>query len=42
MNLIEQGRQESSVNSWENSLTTIEIMDEIRQQLGVHYPADIN
>ena len=40
MNLIEQGKQESILNSWENSLTTIEIIDEIRHQLGVHYPAD--
>ena len=40
MNLIEQGKQESILNSWENSLTTIEIIDEIRRQLGVHYPAD--
>ena len=41
MNLIEQGKQESILNSWENSLTTIEIIDEIRRQLGVHYPADL-
>lgn len=40
MNLIEQGHQESSVNSWTCSLTTLEIMDEVRRQLGVHYPAD--
>ena len=40
MNLIEQGKQESTLNSWENSLTTLEIIDEIRRQLGVHYPAD--
>ena len=40
MNLIEQGKQESILNSWENSLTNIEIIDEIRRQLGVHYPAD--
>lgn len=40
MNLIEQGKQESSVNSWENSLVTMEIMDEVRRQLGVCYPAD--
>ena len=40
INLIEQGKQESNVNSWENSLTTLEIIDEIRRQLGVHYPAD--
>ena len=40
INLIEQGKQESSVNSWENSLVTMEIMDEVRKQLEVHYPAD--
>ena len=40
LRLIEEGKQESIVNSWENSLTTLEIMDEIRRQLGVHYPAD--
>ena len=41
MNLIAEGKQQSIVNSWENSLTTLEIMDEIRRQLGVHYPADL-
>ena len=41
INLIEQGKQESSVNSWENSLATMEIMDEVRKQLGVRYPADL-
>lgn len=40
INLIGQGKQESAVNSWENSLTTLEIIDEIRRQLGVRYPAD--
>ena len=40
MNLIEQGKQESSVNSWDCSLGTIEIIDEVRRQLGVRYPAD--
>ena len=40
MNLIEKGFQESKTNSWKNSLTTIEIIDEIRRQLGVVYPAD--
>lgn len=40
INLIEQGKQESAVNSWENSLTTLEIIDEIRRQLGVRYPVD--
>lgn len=40
MNLIEQGKKESDVNSLDNSLATIEIIDEIRRQIGVHYPAD--
>lgn len=40
INLIEQGKQESAVNSWENSLTTLGVIDEIRRQLGVRYPAD--
>ena len=40
IDLIEQGKQESSVNSWDNSLATMEIMDEVRRQLGVRYPAD--
>jgi predicted dehydrogenase len=37
---VQSGRQESTVNSWENSLITMEIMDEVRKQLGVVYPAD--
>ena len=37
---ILSGRKESSVNSLENSLITIEIIDEIRRQLGVVFPAD--
>lgn len=40
MNLVEQGKKESDVNTLDNSLATIEIIDEIRRQLGVHYPAD--
>lgn len=40
INLIQSGRRESEVNSLENSLITIEIIDEIRHQLGVVYPAD--
>jgi predicted dehydrogenase len=37
---VEAGRMESAVNSWENSLTVMEIMDEIRRQTGVVYPSD--
>lgn len=40
INLIENGQQESSINSLTNSLITLEIIDEIRRQLGVVYPAD--
>lgn len=38
--LIKAGRTESMVNSFENSLTTMEIMDEARKQIGLVYPAD--
>ena len=40
IDMVLSGRQESAINSWENSLITMEIMDEIRRQLGVAYPAD--
>ena len=40
INLIEQDKKESDINTLDNSLATIEIIDEIRRQLGVHYPAD--
>ena len=34
------GKRESIINSHDNSLITLEIIDEIRRQLGVVYPAD--
>lgn len=40
IDLVEQGRPESAVNSHANSLATLEIIDEVRRQLGVVYPAD--
>ena len=40
IDLVQSGKLESSINSLDNSLTTMEIMDEIRRQLGVVYPAD--
>ena len=40
IDLIQSGRKESVNNSLENSLITIEIIDEIRRQLGVVFPAD--
>ena len=41
IDVVQSGRQESTINSWENSLITMEIMDEVRKQLGVVYPADL-
>jgi predicted dehydrogenase len=40
IDLILSGRRESAINSHENSLITLEIIDEVRRQLGVHFPAD--
>ncbi|MCA0756597.1 Gfo/Idh/MocA family oxidoreductase [Paenibacillus sp. N4] len=40
INLIRLGRTESEVNSFANSLITMEIMDEARKQIGLVYPAD--
>ncbi|MDR2914681.1 MAG: Gfo/Idh/MocA family oxidoreductase [Tannerella sp.] len=40
INTIRSGRKESTINSLNNSFITMEILDEIRNQLGVHFPAD--
>ena len=40
IDLIQSGWKESRNNSLENSLITMEIMDEIRRQSGVVFPAD--
>lgn len=40
IDLILSGRKQSSVNSWDNSLLTLVIADEIRSQAGVTFPAD--
>ncbi|MDR3137443.1 MAG: Gfo/Idh/MocA family oxidoreductase [Tannerellaceae bacterium] len=40
INLLLAGKRESSINSHSNSLNTIRIIDEVRRQLGVAYPAD--
>ncbi|MDR2926897.1 MAG: Gfo/Idh/MocA family oxidoreductase [Cytophagaceae bacterium] len=40
INLVQNGRRESDVNSHINSLITVEIIDEIRRQVGVVFPAD--
>lgn len=41
INLVQTGKLESEVNSHENSLITMEIIDEIRKQLDVVYPTDL-
>ncbi|WP_424767931.1 Gfo/Idh/MocA family protein [Paenibacillus sp. sgz302251] len=38
--LIQAGKTESSVNTFQNSIATMEIMDEARRQIGLVYPAD--
>ena len=40
IDLIEQGAIESTINSHDNSIATMEIIDEVRRQLGVVFPAD--
>ena len=42
IDLIESGKTEHPINSHENSLIVMEIMDEIRRQIGLVYPADNN
>ena len=41
IDLIEQGRVESEINSHHNSISTLEIIDEVRRQLGVRYSSDL-
>lgn len=38
--VINSGEKESKLNTLDNTLAVLEIMDEIRKQLGVVYPAD--
>ena len=40
IDMVLAGRTESQINSHDTSLATMEIIDEVRRQLGVHYPAD--
>ena len=40
INCVLSGKRESEINSHKNSLITIEIIDEVRRQLGGVYPAD--
>ncbi|WP_166000502.1 Gfo/Idh/MocA family oxidoreductase [Bacillus sp. Cs-700] len=38
--LIQTGKDQSSINSHENSLNSIEVIEEARKQIGVVFPAD--
>jgi Predicted dehydrogenases and related proteins len=40
IDVVQSGRKESGTNSLANSLATAEVMDEIRRQAGVVFPAD--
>ncbi len=40
ISLVLAGKRESSINSHQNSLRTLTLLDEIRRQLGVTFPAD--
>ncbi|MBX9974074.1 Gfo/Idh/MocA family protein [Cytobacillus firmus] len=40
--LVQAGKTESDINSFANSMITMEIMEEARRQIGVVYPADRN
>lgn len=40
IDIVLAGRRESAVNTHLRSLTVMELMDEVRRQLGVAYPAD--
>jgi len=40
INLVLSGRRQSDINTHFASLTTLQIIDEVRHQLGVVYPAD--
>lgn len=39
--LVQTGKRECTVNTYENSLAVAEIMEEARRQIGVKYPADL-
>lgn len=41
IDLITSGQPESSINTLDTTLATMEVIDEIRRQLGVTYPADL-
>ncbi len=41
IDLVIEGRHSSSINSWDNSLDTLRVIDEIRRQLGIEFKTDL-
>lgn len=42
INSLKKNKKESEINTFENTLTVMEIMDEVRNQIDLVYPADEN
>ncbi|HLO13091.1 MAG TPA: oxidoreductase, partial [Pseudoneobacillus sp.] len=42
INLIKTGKTESEVNSYRNSKITAQVIEEVRKQMGLIFPADQN
>jgi scyllo-inositol 2-dehydrogenase (NADP+) len=42
INLVKQGKSESEINSFQNSLLTMKVMDNVREKIGLVYPNDKN
>ncbi len=40
VDLINQGKMESDINSFENSYTTMLVVDRVRAEIGLKYPSD--
>lgn len=40
VNLVEQGQKESDMNTYERSYVTMQVMDQIRKQIGLVFPND--
>lgn len=40
VNLVQEGQMESSMNTYERSYVTMQVMDQIRKQIGLVFPND--
>ena len=40
IDLVLEGKQYSSINTWDTSLDTLRVIDEIRHQVGVYFETD--